>query len=97
MFRYDRDTELTGEALKEFIALHEVEKLRYQELRNQYLTEAPIVDRPAKEENWKPDSRLVGNFGKYLIDTFNGFFNGIPMRVNHNENDINQVIHYVVD
>lgn len=92
MFRYDRDTELTGEALKEFIALHEVDKLRYQELLNQYLSRPPIVDRPAKEEDWKPDNRLVANYGKYIVDTFNGFFNGIPMRASHKEDNLNEVI-----
>lgn len=92
MFRHDRDTELTGEALKEFIALHEVDKLRYQELLNQYLSRPPIIDRPSKEEDWKPDNRLVANYGKYIIDTFNGFFNGIPLRVNHDEDSLNEVI-----
>lgn len=92
MFRYDRDTELTGEALKEFIALHELDKLRYQELLNQYLSRPPIIDREAKEEDWKPDNRLVANYGKYIVDTFNGFFNGIPMRASHKEDNLNEVI-----
>ena len=92
MFRYDRDKELTGEALKEFIALHEVDKLRYQELLNQYLSRPPIIDREAKEEDWKPDNRLVANYGKYIVDTFNGFFNGIPMRASHKEDNLNEVI-----
>ena len=92
MFRYDRELELTGEALSEFIALHEVDKSRYQELLNQYLSRPPIIDREAKEEDWKPDNRLVANYGKYIVDTFNGFFNGIPMRASHKEDNLNEVI-----
>ena len=68
----DKDTEITGEILKEFIEQHEMQKLRYLELYNQYLSRPPILDEPPKEEAWKPDNRLVGNFGKYLVDTFNG-------------------------
>src|SRR5699024_11453070 len=64
---------LTGETLKDFIEQHEAQKLRYLELYNQYLSRPPILDEPKKEEDWKPDNRLVGNFGKYLVDTFNGF------------------------
>ena len=92
MFRMDKDTEITSETLKEFIEQHEIQKLRYLELYNQYLSRPPILAKAPKEEAWKPDTRLVGNFGKYLVDTFNGFFNGIPMRVNHDEDNLNEVI-----
>lgn len=65
----DKDTEITGETLKEFIEQHEMQKLRYLELYNQYLSRPPILAEPPKEEAWKPDNRLVGNFGKYLVST----------------------------
>jgi len=88
----DKDTEITGEILKEFIEQHEMQKLRYLELYNQYLSRPPILDEPPKEEAWKPDNRLVGNFGKYLVDTFNGFFNGIPMKPSHDNDSVNDII-----
>ena len=88
----DKDTEITGETLKEFIEQHEAQKLRYLELYNQYLSRPPILDEPPKEEAWKPDNRLVGNFGKYLVDTFNGFFNGIPMKPSHDNEHVNEII-----
>ena len=88
----DKDTEITGEILKEFIEQHEMQKLRYLELYNQYLSRPPILDEPPKEEEWKPDNRLVGNFGKYLVDTFNGFFNGIPMRPSHDDDSVDEII-----
>ena len=46
----DKDTEITGEILKEFIEQHEMQKLRYLELYNQYLSRPPILDEPPKEE-----------------------------------------------
>ena len=88
----DKDTEITGETLKEFIEQHEMQKLRYLELYNQYLSRPPILAEPPKEEAWKPDNRLVGNFGKYLVDTFNGFFNGIPMRPSHDDERVDEII-----
>ena len=88
----DKDTEITGETLKEFIEQHEMQKLRYLELYNQYLSRPPILAEPPKEEAWKPDNRLVGNFGKYLVDTFNGFFNGIPMSPSHDDKRVDGVI-----
>ena len=88
----DKDVEITGEILKDFIEQHEMQKLRYLELYNQYLSQPPILAEPPKEEAWKPDNRLVGNFGKYLVDTFNGFFNGIPMRPSHDNDSVNDII-----
>ena len=88
----DKDTEITGEILKDFIEQHEAQKLRYLELYNQYLSRPPILAEPPKEEAWKPDNRLVGNFGKYLVDTFNGFFNGIPMRPSHDNEHVDEII-----
>ena len=88
----NKDIELTGELLAGFIRNHEVQKVRYIELHNQYLSKPPILDKPAKEEAWKPDNRLVGNFGRYLVDTFNGFFNGIPMRLSHDDKRVNDIL-----
>ena len=88
----DKDTEITGEILEGFIQQHEMQKLRYLELYNQYLSRPPILDEPPKEEAWKPDNRLVGNFGKYLVDTFNGFFNGIPMKPSHDDKNVDEII-----
>ena len=88
----DKDTEITGEILEDFIQQHEMQKVRYLELYNQYLSRPPILDEPPKEEAWKPDNRLVGNFGKYLVDTFNGFFNGIPMRPSHDNDSVDEII-----
>lgn len=92
MFRMDKDTEITGETLKEFIEQHEMQKLRYLELYNQYLSRPPILAEPPKEEAWKPDNRLVANYGKYIVDTFNGFFNGIPMRPSHDNESVDDII-----
>lgn len=97
MFRMDELSEngeeqfITGKELKRFIQAHETRIPRYKKLMNQYLTKPPILE-GKREEDWKPDNRIPVNFAKYLVDTFNGFFVGIPMRASHKEEDVDDFI-----
>lgn len=85
--------ELTAEELLEFIKLHQMKVPRYRELKNQYESKPPILDLPEKDP-WKPDNRLVVNFGRYLVQTFNGYFSGIPVKVSHDDEPVNEAINY---
>ena len=85
--------ELTYEELTEFIKLHQADVPRYEELWNQYTSRPPILFMEEKEE-YKPDNRLVVNYGKYLVDTFNGYFTGIPVKVSHEDEGVNEAINY---
>lgn len=85
--------DLTPEELLEFIKLHQMEVPRYKELKNQYESKPPILDLPEKDP-WKPDNRLIVNFGRYLVQTFNGYFSGIPVKVSHDDKPVNEAINY---
>ena len=85
------DDELTYEQLKDYIEQHQAQVPRFKELWNQYTSRPPILDLPDKEE-YKPDNRLVVNYGKYLVDTFNGYFTGIPVKVSHEEPEVDEAI-----
>jgi len=85
--------ELTAEELLEFIKLHQMKVPRYRELKKQYESKPPILDLPEKDP-WKPDNRLVVNFGRYLVQTFNGYFSGIPVKVSHDVEPVNEAINY---
>ena len=87
------DEELTHEQLLEYIKQHQAQVPRVNELWNQYTSRPPILDFPDKEE-YKPDNRLVANFGKYIVDTFNGYFTGIPVKVSHEKENVNEAINY---
>ena len=87
------DEELTHEQLLEYIKQHQAQVPRFNELWNQYTSRPPILDFPDKEE-YKPDNRLVANFGKYIVDTFNGYFTGIPVKVSHEKENVNEAINY---
>ncbi|WP_373742641.1 phage portal protein [Jeotgalibaca porci] len=83
--------ELTAEDLQGFIDLHQAKVPRYLALKKQYESKPPILDMEVKEA-WKPDNRLVVNFGRKLIETFNGYFLGIPVKISHDNETINEVI-----
>lgn len=76
------DRELTPSALSELLAEHKnLVTERYLKLKNSYIGDYPILHASDKE-NYKPDNRIVVNFAKYIVDTMNGFFIGIPIKVN---------------
>lgn len=91
MFTMSEGTELTSEVLKGFIERHQKRLVRYNDLRNQYRTRPPILYEDGREEG-KPDHRIPVNFGKYIVDTFNGFFSGIPVRVTHRDEEVGNFI-----
>lgn len=64
---------------------------RYDYLENLYKGFHNIFLQPEKEE-WKPDNRLAVNFPRYLTDTFTGYGYGIPIKVSHPEDAVNDAI-----
>ena len=92
MFIHEEE-ELTHEQLIEYIEQHQAQVPRFNELWNQYTSRPPILDLPDKDA-YKPDNRLVANFGKYIVDTFNGYFTGIPVKVSHEKENVNEAINY---
>lgn len=82
MFRLSNEEEITLETLGGFLNKHEwwVQN-RYHPLMDAYMTRYPIFTMPPKPE-YKPDKRIAVNFAKYITDTMNGFFIGIPIKVN---------------
>ena len=81
MFRLANDKRLTVENLGGFINKHsEIVQSRYKPLMDAYRTKYPNFYQKSKP-NWKPDKRIAVNFAKYITDTMNGFFVGIPIKV----------------
>lgn len=79
---------ITPDVVKEFIALHESQTLpTLQESMRMYRGEYDILTQTAKAE-YKPDNRLVVGFAKYIVDSFVGFFNGIPVKLTHESDQV---------
>ena len=76
-----RDVEITAEILNQFLMenRNRIAK-RYKRLADAYETKYCIFTAP-KKEAWKPDNRIAVNFAKYIVDTMNGFFMGVPVKV----------------
>lgn len=79
-FIFPKDEELTGEEIISFIHYNsETLDIRYRHNMHQYLGKHPILRETAKQTG--ADNRLVVNMPKYLVDTYNGFFAGIPPKI----------------
>lgn len=85
---------MTTELLGELIDQHKAKNYRYDNLINMYTGTHDIVLMD-KKERFKPDNRLVVNFAKYIVDTLNGFFVGIPIKVTHDADGINDYLNYL--
>ena len=81
MFRLADHEALDENTLGRFISRHAAESVfRYRPLLNAYMTDYAIFHEAPKPP-WKPDNRIAVNFAKYIVDTMNGFFIGIPIKI----------------
>lgn len=88
------DDELTDELLIGFINEHKSLNLRYEELERMYKSDHDILYEDEKPD-YKPDNRLVVNFAKYIVDTFNGYFMGIPVKTSHSNKKVSDFIQFL--
>lgn len=84
---FPKDEAITNEVVTKFMEKHRLEVARYEYLKNMYRGIMAIDDEPTKDP-WKPDNRLAVNFTKYIVDTFTGYFNGIPVKKSHSDKEI---------
>src|SRR5690625_1365730 len=83
----DPDQELTEDLLNEFLDKFSGRLPRYKKLKGMYMGDHPILYEEDKP-NGKPDNRLVVNFAKYIVDTLNSYFIGIPVKTVHPDPDV---------
>ena len=77
--------------VEDMIDKHESRLLRYEYLENLYKGFHDVFHEPEKE-SWKPDNRLAVNFPRYITETFTGYGYGIPIKVIHEDEKINDAI-----
>lgn len=87
LMTFPKDEAITNEVVTKFMEKHRLEVARYEYLKNMYRGIMAIDDEPTKDP-WKPDNRLAVNFTKYIVDTFTGYFNGIPVKKSHSDKEI---------
>ena len=95
MFRVASDTIMTPELLAEYMEKHKREiKDRYQRLHDAYENKYPIYFLPNKPD-WKPDNRISVNFAKYITDTMNGFFIGVPIKTTCDDDNVDKYLEFL--
>ena len=90
-FHIESAEDLTDEKLMELITRHKGLNNRYEELLSMYKGYHSILNQEAKTD-YKPDNRLVVNYAKYITDTFNGYFIGIPVKTSHESDKVSNYI-----
>lgn len=92
LFTANREQPITEELIKKAVGLHQGQLLsKYKENERMYMTDHDILRGPEKEP-YKPDNRLVINYAKYIVDTFGGYHLGIPVKVTHQDDAVNDYI-----
>ena len=90
----DGDELLSTDELSSLISQHQGNELmhRYNRLRKYYVGQHKILNKKRKRQG-KPDTRLVVNFAKELVDNEVGYFAGTPVKFDYVENgDSNEEI-----
>ena len=95
MIRISKDEELTLVLLAQFLDEHRREVSdRFQKLLDAYMSDHEILHLKEKPA-YKPDNRIVVNFPKYITDTMNGFFIGIPIKTVADEEKVAEFVEYL--
>lgn len=94
MFTMNQDKEFTIDVLEDFIKKHKAEAMKLKRKMDMYKGNHSILTQEDKEA-YKPDNRLVVNYAKYIVDTLNGFFMGIPLKTVHDDKKVSEYIELV--
>lgn len=95
MFRIAADTKMTPELLAKYMTKHKEEiSQRYQKLHDAYENKYAI-SQLEKKPDWKPDNRISVNFAKYITDTMNGFFIGIPIKTTSDDEGVSAYLEFL--
>ena len=92
IYRVPTGTEMTPDLLYELINRHKkYVRLSAKPLLDAYKNKYKIFKQPAKPA-YKPDNRIAVNYAKYITDTFNGFFIGIPAKVTSDNKTVSEYV-----
>ena len=95
IYRIPKDTALDKDLLWSLINKHKrYVAISARPLQRAYENKYKIFHMPPKPLH-KPDNRIAVNYAKYITDTFNGFFIGIPVKVTSDDEAVNEYIAYL--
>lgn len=79
-FTISPDVPITPQVVSAYIGKWRMQQDFNKYFRNMYRGNHPIFWRKDREA-YKPDNRVSVNFAKYIVDTLNSFFIGIPIKI----------------
>lgn len=95
IFRMSDKQVLDEKLLNEFVQANiQITSVKYKPLDRAYNNDYDIFHL-SKKESWKPDNRLAVNFAKYIVDIFNGFFIGVPIKINCEDERVKAYIEFL--
>ena len=95
MFRVAKGTPMTTELLAKYMEKHKAEvSNRYRLLHDAYVNKYDIL-KHEKKPSWKPDNRITVNLAKYITDTMNGFFIGIPVKISSDDEKVSEYLEFL--
>lgn len=90
VFIYPKDKELTMPDLLKFIGKNKNLADEYRHNLKMYKGNHDILNKQPRQ--FGPDNKLVANLPHYIVDTYNGFFTGIPPKVTLDDKETNSLL-----
>lgn len=91
VFIFPASEELTAADVQQMISVNQANAQIYEENMRLYVGDHQVLRKAWKQNG--PDNRLVANLPHYIVDTYNGFFTGIPVKITLDDDDkANQVL-----
>ena len=90
VFIYPKDKELTMPDLLKFIGKNKNLADEYRHNLEMYKGNHDILNKQPRQ--FGPDNKLVANLPHYIVDTYNGFFTGIPPKVTLDDKETNTLL-----
>ena len=90
VFLYPRDEKITMADLLKFIGKNKELAKEYEHNLEMYKGDHDILR--TRPRMFGPDNRLVANLPHYIVDTYNGFFTGVPPKITLDDKTDNQIL-----
>lgn len=99
IFRISDDTEITPEVLQKYIQKHDQRvNGRLGDLLNAYNNQyAILTDDGVGKATWKPNVKVAANLAAYVVNTFEGFFLGVPIKISSEDETVTDTISTIRD
>lgn len=93
LFLFPLDEKMTALDIRAFIDYHRDKIVpKFIQDRNYYEGRPDITKETQSQPDYRAHNTIVINFASYLVDTFNGFFAGIPMKISHDKKSVNDAV-----